>query len=374
MIIATLTLARKGPEDSAMETESKPILIGATLALSGNLAYIGEAERNGLLMAIEEVNEAGGINGRPLKLVAEDNQGDTASAVSGFTKLLNVDDVDVIFSFFTHITSAVYNLAPLDDTLLIYHSSVRDFAEESNLIFKDHVLFADQGQLAATVVLKNAYPKVALLSENGEACSEFVETFRAALSSQGQDILETEYFQSDATEVRTPLLKIKAQNPDVIAICAWRHSHIVVPELQSLGMLGIPTVQVASPFLPPGDTPEMRAIYRKNNTYSTWFALTEATTDPVELEFKRKYTERFGTKPLADSAYSYDDIHALAQALGPCTSETEVDPNCLSAELAKVKMDGAGGPLSFDEYGISTREGAIIQVNEDGLWEKVNID
>lgn len=67
-------------------------------------------ERDGLLLGVEEINARGGINGRRLELLAEDNLGDSKTALTSVNKLLTVDQVDVVFSAFTHITQAIKGL------------------------------------------------------------------------------------------------------------------------------------------------------------------------------------------------------------------------------------------------------------------------
>jgi len=78
--------------------------------LTGRYAFIGEVERDGLLLGVEEINARGGINGRRLELLAEDNLGDSKTALTSVNKLLTVDQVDVVFSAFMHITQAIKGL------------------------------------------------------------------------------------------------------------------------------------------------------------------------------------------------------------------------------------------------------------------------
>ena len=125
------------------EPPAQPIKIGA--ALSGGLAFVGEAERRGLQLGVEELNARGGVNGRPLELIVEDNLGEAKSAVSGVMKLLHTDKVDLVFSAFTHITQAVSSTVSKQKKLLLYASSLRTFAEENPFVFRDYYDAYDAG-------------------------------------------------------------------------------------------------------------------------------------------------------------------------------------------------------------------------------------
>lgn len=91
-----------------------PIMIGATLALSGKLSFAGTAQMRGLQLAVDDINARGGVAGRELELIVEDNAGQPSRAVSGTLKLLTVEKVPIFFSAFTHITQAVKE--PVADT------------------------------------------------------------------------------------------------------------------------------------------------------------------------------------------------------------------------------------------------------------------
>jgi branched-chain amino acid transport system substrate-binding protein len=78
------------------EKEPKVYKIGAILPLTGNLAILGEPEKNGMSLAEEIINQQGGINGRPIKIIFEDSKGQPKEAVSIANKFINIDGIKII--------------------------------------------------------------------------------------------------------------------------------------------------------------------------------------------------------------------------------------------------------------------------------------
>ena len=96
---------------SCTPQEIKPIKIGAIMPLSGAAALYGELSRKGLDLAETEINTQGGINGRPIKLIYEDDKGLPADAVTAFNKLKDIDGIKFVVSEMSSIALAIAPLA-----------------------------------------------------------------------------------------------------------------------------------------------------------------------------------------------------------------------------------------------------------------------
>jgi len=353
---------------STAPTTKEPIKIGATLALTGKYAYIGEAEKNGLNMAIEEINSKGGINGRQLVLIVEDNQGDAQQAVSGVSKLLNVDNVNVIFSAFTHITNAIKDVIAQKGKIMIYASTVRGIAESNPLFFRDYYDAIDHGRVLAKLVKNSGYKNIAFLTEISDQCQELENSFKEEAARYGINIVTKESFNTTENDLKTPLLKIKESKPEAIVCCTWRHEHILMKQLKELGIIKIQTFHWVAPFLPIADTKEMRDLFEENKAISTWYGFVKGSLSERQKEFFINYQKRYGIEPIADAAYVYDDIYVLADALMKCDQENRInDSSCISSKLKNVDYNGIAGRLTFSEGGVSSREVIVIKV-ENGEW------
>ena len=354
--------------------EKETVRIGGTLALSGNYAYLGEAQANGLKMAIEEINASGGIRGKKLELITEDNQGDAKQAVTNVSKLLNVDKADIILSAFTHITNAIKDIVNQSGKVMIYTSTVRDIAESSPLFFRDYYDAKDNGIALAKLIEDAGYKNIAFLTEFSDQCLQLEDSFKKQSKEYGINIIKKESFNTTETDLKTHLLKIKEVNPEAILVCAWRHEYILMKQLKELGMIKVQTFHWVAPFLPVADTKDMRSLFEENNTISTWYWLAETDYNSKQKEFFQKYQERYGVKPTGESAYAYDDMYILADALTKCDKKKQIkESECVAEQLLNTDYDGIAGRLTFTNQGVSNREINAITV-KDGLWIGVPIN
>lgn len=375
VVVVLVVLFGSGKFSASKNSVTKePVKIGATLALTGNLSYLGEAERNGLVLAAEEINANGGISGRPIKLIVEDNQGDAKNAVTNVNKMISLDKADVLVSAFSHITNAIKTIAADNNKVMLYIASIREVAQENKLFFRDYWDAGDHGKALADLVNSKGYKSVNYLTEISGAATSFEKAFNDEAEKFGIKIVHKESFDPNATDLLTPLTKIKASKADALVVVAWRQESILMSQLKGLGMINVPTIHLVAPFISASDTQEMRDLFSENKSLSTWYGPIDRSAEK-SVAFVKKYVARFGAEPRADSFYSYDDMFVMAAAIKNCLSDktTAIDSQCIANELLKTNYDGAAGKLSFDKDGLSTRDTVTI-VAKDGKWEDFSIE
>jgi branched-chain amino acid transport system substrate-binding protein len=345
----------------------KQIKIGVTLPLSGKYAYIGEEIRDGMILATEEINNES--KSHQIDLIIEDNKGEAKEAVNSVNKFINIDQTEIIFSTFTHITSAVKDSVFANEKILFYISTVPDFAQENPYAFRDYFDAADSGQAVAQVVSDQGHQKVALLSETSEQAKRFKDFFTKEAKKLGIKVISIEEVSSDQTDLRTNLLKLNLDQVDCLVTNNWRQEHVLMKQLKELNLIEIPSFHWAAPYLPIANTKEMKRLFEENQAISTWYGLAEMTDKEKQIEFKVKYRLKYDKEATPDSAYAYDDIYVINKALESCNLNLQ-DKDCISQELLKIKYNGVGGYLEFDENGVSKREVLMIQV-KDGQWQEL---
>ncbi len=347
------------------------IKIGATLALFGNLSYIGESEKNGLTMAIEDINKAGGIKGKKLELITEDNQGLANPAVSGAKKLIEVNKIDVLFSSFTHITQAVQDTVATAKIPMIYASALAQIAESNDLFFRDYFDTKDMGKTIANQIVIDNHKRIAYLGQNNTACNEYLGVAKEILAKNGKSVVAEYMFAPEDNDFKTSLTKIKTSNPDAIFTCSHTKSDILMRQMDQLGMINIQTYQLLAPFLPSGDTVEVRNLYEKNKTVSGWFGFVYGSLTEKQKEFKDRYEKRFGVKLAADATFAYDDVIAMSPVIEKCLNNNgKIDSVCFSENFKKTNHDGISGLLTFNDKGVSQRDSLLMQI-KDGEWVTV---
>lgn len=353
--------------EKEIDSTKKEIKIGATLALTGPLAFIGEAEQRGLEMAVEDINLSGGIDGRKVVLISENNEGDVGMAVTNIKKLISADNVDVIFSAFTHVTQGVAGIIEEAKKPMIYASSIASIAESNELFFRDYFDAVNLGSVLGNRIIESDNKRFAYLGENNDACEPYIEEIKKILSKTDASVVIEDRFLPDSVDFRTSLTKIKSEDVDGIITCTWRKSDVFMKQLKELGMMDIDTYQTVAPFLPNADTPEMRMLYEENGTVSTWYGFSEGSLDKRQKEFSDRFEEKYGVKANSDAAFAYDDMMLMSKNMEKCFSDKGLDNKCFSEKMINSTYDGISGTLSFDRNGVSQRNGILIEV-KNGEW------
>jgi branched-chain amino acid transport system substrate-binding protein len=352
----------------AAKGQTETIKIGVTLPLSGKYAYTGEAAANGLKLASEEINSQGGINNHKIQLIIEDNKGETKDAVNSVNKFVSVDQVGLVFSTFTNITSAVKQIVFDNEKFLFYMSTVPDFAKENKYAFRDYFDASENGAAIAQAIAKQGYKRIAYLTEISDQCKRYEQGFNKEAEKLGLQVVSREEYPLDQTDLKTNLLKLNIKNSQALVACTWRHEDILMKQLKELDLIAIPSFHIVAPYLPAANTAEMKKIYEENKAVSSWYGISEVTNKEEQLKFQKKYRANFGKDPIADAAYAYDDIYILAEALKACDVNFE-NKDCLAKYLTQIKYDGIGGHLEFNQDRSSQRDVFLIKV-VNGQWQE----
>lgn len=344
------------------------IKIGVTIPLSGKYAYIGDEIRDGMILAAEEINKQ--KKDYQIDLIIEDNKGEAKDAVNSVNKFINIDQAEIVISTFTHVTSAIKDLTANNNKILFYMATVSDFAKANKLTFRDYFDAADCGQAIAQVVADKGYKKVAFLSEISENGNQFKKGFKQEAEKLGIEIITEQEIPSDQTDLKTNLLKLKLSEVDALVTNNWRQEDVLMKQLKELNLMSVPSFHWAAPYLPVANTEEMKKLFEENQAISTWYGIAETTDKEKQIEFKVKYRLKYDKEATPDSAYAYDDIYIISQALEACQLDVQ-DKDCLAEKINQTKLSGVGGYLEFDGQGVSKREILLIQV-KDGKWQEIN--
>lgn len=347
--------------------KDQTIKIGATLPLTGGLSFIGNSVNNGLKLAMDEINTEGGINGRKIQIIAEDNQGDSKTAVSSVQKMLNVDNVDLMISDFTPITKAILPMVSAKNIPMVYYATDGSMASKDNLFFRDYFDAAQSASAIFEKVKIDERKNIKVISEQQEACQQFVNTFKDEASKTDIKVTDEVYFQATEKDFRTYITKLNIKKNDALLICAYRHSQLIIKNLSELGLIDTPTYQLVAPFLPIANEPASKTLFSKNKTISTWYGFAEKDNTVKQDEFIKKYTTKFRNSPVPDSAYAYDDVYIIRDILMKCLSNGKIVNSCYKSEMSKVNYDGVAGKVSFDIDGRSNRETILIKA-ENNQW------
>src|SRR3989344_5494284 len=170
------------------------VKIGVLLPLTGDGASYGEPARNVFLLAVEEINAAGGIDGKQLELIIEDSKCNGKDATSATSKLINVDKVEIILGGFCSSESIAS--APLAEaakvTLFSAGSSSPDLTGISAYFFRNYPSDASQGKVLAEAAIQKGWKKVAFLQEQTDYALGVYKAFSSRFEELGGVIVKEE--------------------------------------------------------------------------------------------------------------------------------------------------------------------------------------
>lgn len=326
----------------------KTIKIGYNLELSGAVAAYGQAEKNGADLAVEEINAAGGVDGKKIEVVSKDNKSDNAEAATVNTNLATEEKVVAIIGPATSgavaagTPGATQSAVPLitpsgtQDDLTVKDGKVEEF------IFRSTFQDSFQGKVLASYATNNlSAKKVVLYSDNS---SDYAKGIAKAFKDvyKGEVVVE-ETYQSGDKDFQAALTKVKGKEFDAIIIPGYyTEAGLITKQAREMG--------IDKPILGPdgfADAKFIEGAGEKNASnvyyvsgYSTKVALSEKAT-----AFVAAYKEKYGEEPNMFAALAYDAVYMAAEAAKDAKTSKDIATN-----LADLKdFEGVTGPISIDK-------------------------
>jgi branched-chain amino acid transport system substrate-binding protein len=203
---------------SACAEKPEPIKLGYIGPLSGDAAAYGVDTLNGVRIAVEEVNKAGGVNGRPLEIIAEDGMCTGSGAVVAARKLIEVDKVVAIIG--GQCDSETLAAAPIAESggviLVSPMSGSPDITTAGDFVFRLHPSDALRAKAVAKVFAKKGYKKIAIFTEKTEYNEEFRDALIKVMGKE--NVTVNEAYDTGAQDFKALLAKHKSKKFDVLFV------------------------------------------------------------------------------------------------------------------------------------------------------------
>lgn len=352
--------------DSASSDEIK---VGANIEMTGNQANYGNAGLEGLRLAIKEANEAGGINGKQIKLVEADNKSESAEAVNAATKLISDDGVKVIVGPAVTANVIAESQVATDNKLpvIAFAATNPDVTVENGAvkpyIFRSCFIDPQQGTVMAQFASKELKAKTAVMyidssSDYSKSLGKvFQETFEAA----GGKVVMQESFLAKDQDFKAALTKIKAANADVIFVPAYYEE--VGKIVKQAREIGITATMLGTDGW---DDPKVADIAGASALNNTYFSTHYFAEDPGAKTFIDSFTKEYGHAPNVFAALGYDAGKLLVDALKRAGSD---DPEAIRKAIEETKdLQVATAKVTMDPATHNPIKDAIIIENVDGKY------
>jgi len=354
---------------SASSAHSADIAVGVAQALSGGAAQYGAAIRNGVQLAADEINAAGGINGDKIRLVVEDEQGKKEEAINVYKKLIFQDKVLMVLGPTLSNSAAAVNPIAQGSKMVNFGTShtADGITAVGEYIFRNAMMEADVlPETIRVAVRKASIKKVAVLYGHDDVFTKSgYDNFKKALEDQKIPVVTTETFAKGDVDFKAQLTKIKSLNPDAIVLSALIAEG--APILVQARQLGINVPFIGGNGMNSTKVFELAKGASENLFIGSPWSSSNAT--PVNTKFIKAYTERFKVAPDQFAAQSYDAMYIAAQAFKEVkfTGNIATDRSALAAKLPSVKWEGATGPFEFRRFkdkGYDAQQTPIVSVTK----------
>ncbi len=339
--------------------------VGVIAPLTGSVSVYGIAVKNAAEMAKEEINAAGGIDGKMVELVIMDDKGDSTEGVSAFNKLVS-DGITVVLGPVTSgVTSAVTSIANSEGVVMLTPTSTADtITTESDYVFRSCFKDSYQGIMGAKFLSENGYTKAAVLYCAGDTYSKGLrDSFVAAAPDFGIEVVVDEASSSmDDTDFTTQATKIAAAGADSLFAAYYYNAAgpYIIPQTRAAGFTGAVMGPDGFDGIVPDYITGTMADY--NNVFFTNHYSTEDEKEIVQ-SFIANYQAAYGEMPNALAALGYDGANMLFKAI---TEAGTTEAAAVKAVLDGMEFDGVTGTFVLDETGTPEKSVAIIELYEDG--------
>jgi branched-chain amino acid transport system substrate-binding protein len=340
---APTTTTTKEPQPTTPTTK-EPIKIGAILPLSGKNATYGNEIKNAIDLAIEEINNSGGINGRKIEVIYEDDQADPKVGVNAMQKLVNIDKVPVVLgSWVSGVVVASAPIAEKAKVIVMAEAIAPSITNAGDYIFRiqpSATYYSDK--LMEVVINKLGLKKIAIIYINNEFGVALRDTLRSATQRLGGQIVAEESYMPGDSDFRSQLTKIKSAKPEALFIGGYQEQINIIKQANELGLK---TQFLAGPPFESQTTIQSLGNLAEGVIYPYHFAVEKA--NPKTISYMEAYKKKFGVETGGFAPLMYDAVYIIANAMKKCETNTD----CIKTELYNTNYNGVSGNITFDKNG-----------------------
>ncbi|WP_062234727.1 ABC transporter substrate-binding protein [Fictibacillus sp. FJAT-27399] len=356
----------KGADQASSSKSSgskEEIKIGFVSQLSGGGALYGKQMENGAKLAVDEINKKGGIFGKKIKLIIQDDQANPSESVKVTQRLVTEDRINAwIGTLKSSDTLTDIGITSKQDIPSFVPVAVANSITESDYtnVYRNVANNSMQAKMFVDYILKKQpHKKLAIIAENTDYGRGLSEDFKRFFEKGGGEIVNVEYYNVGQKEFNDQLTKIKGKKPDGIVISGLvAEGALVLKQAQDLGM----KTQWYSFGGFSGAAPIKLAGKAADGMIHTEY-FTPIKGDKKIETFVNAYKTKFGDKPDAYySAATYDAVNLYAEGVKKAKT---LDNKKVNDALHSISnYQGVMGSISFQEDGQATTKVWMAQIKD----------
>lgn len=344
---------------NAVKNDSDTIKIGFAGILSGEASIYGQSSLAGATLAIKEVNDQGGINGKKVELITEDDKISSVDSVNSYTKLINIDKVVAIIS--GDASGPAASATPIAQSngvpVIISAASAPKITQTGNYIFRTMPSDSFQGKYAAEYIYnKIGKKKLALIYVNNDWGVGIKDVFEKRYKELGGNIVYKNSFGENEKDFKTQFLQVEHTDAEIIYFLAY-------PDNALAGFKQIKEMNLNIPVMGAdaidGDSAILQSEYSEGIKYTV-----SKINSPKEFVAKINTLKGFeNLKPNIAAATTYDGTKILLDAI----EKVGTDRSKIRDEIAQIKYYGISNPvIEFDNNREIKDASAEVKIIKNG--------
>lgn len=363
--------ANKGPEASSSAEGNKAgdtIKVGLVASLNGDLRPWGLDSDKGVKVAVDEINKAGGINGKQIELMVEDSNSSPEQGKSATEKLISRGAVVVLGEVASGITAQMANACTEKGVPIVAIGATRDdITDIGPNVFR--VCYQDR--LQGPVMAKFAFDElglrnVALMTDKKQPYSTGLSgSFRAYFEKMGGKIIDEQFYESGQTQFNAQLTNLKAKNPDGVFLSGYFNE--VGPIVKQADQVGLKNVKYMG-----GDGWDSKEILATGGKAIEGSFFCNHYNDKEDRPEVKSFLEKFqamhgGLPGTTMGALAFDAAAVVGDALKRCPAG-DVSSKTLAAALHETDgFRGVSGDITFKGHGGNPPKRAlVVELTKDG--------
>lgn len=342
------------------------IVIGLSTPLTGSVAALGQHENWGASLAVEEINDAGGINGRQLHIEAQDNQCNPTQGITSVENLLQNDPIAVMGALCSSVTLAVMPIMErAERPLMVGVATSPLITEQAGVGGNDWTFRINPSDSGLAVALgnylteMNTIKTIAFVGEDTDYGRGGHNALTEALKGKGIEIVSADFYKQGTPDFTTVLTRIKAAKPDAVALYATGVDELgFIRQYRGMNIESLLSGRVSLDEL----LPVIQAGALEGATSVYPYAVQLDT--PENKAFVESFKTAYGELPNYQSFQGYESVRVLADAL---KRSKELTPAGLKQALKEADFASVtGGNIKFDDHNQAHNLALIVKV-KDGV-------
>lgn len=346
--------------------EVDTIKIGAILPLTGDAALYGNNAKEGIDLALEQINSKGSVIGKTIQIIYEDSKAEPKTGVAAFQKLTDVDKVPVIIGgISSSVTLAFAPLAEKQKIVVLSPAATSPkLSNAGKFIFRNWTSDAFEATVIADYAINELkINKMGILYLNNDYGKGLENAIIKEFTNNGKEIVIVESFAQNQIDFKNSLTKIKASDVQALYIISYPDETVII--LRQIKELNLKILLLSTSAFQDDMIIKNAGATAENVIYP--YPVSTGTTDKVVANFFASFEKKYNKNPGIVSDTGFDALNMIVAAI---KNERSASGEAIQKGLMKLHdFKGASGTMTFDENGDIEKEMKIKTVKNKSFVE-----